>query len=81
MEEDEKLIPLAELALPWGKQLLVSGLEYQSGLKMVRLRFREGKHRFTIVDVDADNIAKLAELFTRWSAELTAPADGENDGE
>ncbi len=79
--EDLKQTALSELALPWGTQLRVFELEYESGLKMVRLRFRQGKHRFTDVDVDADNVAKLAELFSQWSAALTAPADGEDDGE
>lgn len=79
--EDEKLTALAELALPWGTQLRVFELEYPSGLKMVRLRFRQGKHRFTDVDVDADNVAALAGLFGQWSTTLVTPAEGEDDGE
>lgn len=79
--DDEKLTPLADIALPWGKQLQVSELVYESGLKMLRLRFREGKHRFTIVDVDAAGIGRLAELFTAWSTANPTPADGEDDGE
>ena len=78
--DDEKVTPLAELALPWGKQLIVSELAYESGLKMLRLRFREGKHRFTIVEIAPDNITQLGELFSQWTAAQIVPAEGEDDG-
>lgn len=78
--DDEKLTPLHELALPWGRHLQVSELEYESGMKMLRLRFREGKHRFTIVDLDTASVAALSEMLAAWTAANAAPADGEDDG-
>lgn len=82
MNSDQTLTPLAEFALPWGKHLWLSELTYEGGLKTLRLRFREGKHRFTDVDIDAATAARLAELFAQWSsANPAVPADGEDDGE
>lgn len=78
--DDEKLTPLHELALPWGRHLQVSDLEYESGMKMLRLRFREGKHRFTIVDLDSAAVTALSGILTSWSAANATPADGEDDG-
>ncbi len=36
---------------PWGKELLVQVLLYRSGMRLARLRIREG-HRFTVLDLD-----------------------------
>ena len=49
-----------QLAAPWGKEIVVQGLAFESGLTMVRLRIREGR-RFTVLDLDAASAAKLAE--------------------
>jgi hypothetical protein len=79
--DDETLTPLSEFILPWGHQLKVSELAYESGLKFLRLRIRQGKHRFTDIDLDAGNAAKLSELFATWAAQQPAPAEGEDHRE
>jgi hypothetical protein len=42
---------------PWGKELLVQTIRYRSGMRIARLRIREGR-RFTVLDLD--------ELTARW---------------
>lgn len=65
---DETVTPMRGMALPWAKELEVQEVAYESGLQMLRLRFREGRHRFTIVDLDAGTAAELGELLTGWAA-------------
>ncbi len=60
--------PVHKLALPWGKELDMQEVAYDSGLRMVRLRFREGRHRFTVIDLDADTAARLGDLLSSWAA-------------
>ena len=37
---------------PWGKELVVQALSYESGMRLARVRIREGR-RFTVLDLDA----------------------------
>ena len=49
---------------PWGKELLVQSLSFESGMRMARLRIREGR-RFTVVDLDDATIAWLERTLRR----------------
>lgn len=61
MEEtgEAEVTNLGQMAAPWGKELLVQSLRYRSGLRLARLRIREGS-RFTVLDVDAPTASWLA---------------------
>lgn len=65
---DETVTAVAKLALPWGKEVDVQHVAYESGLRMLRLRIREGR-RFTIIDLDADAAGRLGGLAAAWAAE------------
>lgn len=65
---DETVTVLDKLTLPWAKEVEVQEVVYEGGLKMLRLRFREGKHRFTIVDLDQATAGRLGELLVRFGA-------------
>ncbi|WP_051340699.1 DUF6967 family protein [Azospirillum halopraeferens] len=60
------------VALPWGKEMLIQEVVYDTGLRLLRLRIREGR-RFTVVDLDARAIARLRALTDGW----TDVAEGE----
>ncbi len=62
---DETVTPLADMALPWGKELTVQDVVFEGGLKVLRLRFREGR-RFTIVDLDAASAEALSKQLAGW---------------
>lgn len=64
---DETVISLEKLALPWSKEVEIQEVAYESGLKTLRLRFREGRHRFTIIDVDASTARQLGTLLGDWA--------------
>lgn len=63
---DETVTVLAKLALPWSKEVEVHQLAYESGLKMLRLRFKEGRARFTMIDIDAATARTLGGLLAEW---------------
>ena len=57
---EETVAPLAEIAAPYGREVVLQDVTHESGMRMLRLRIREG-HRFTIMDLDADTATLLAE--------------------
>jgi len=70
---EQSVSDIAALELPFARQLAISNVEFDSGLNMLRLTFREGR-RFTVIDLDASSAAKLAALMGKWaqvSAEKT----------
>jgi hypothetical protein len=61
---DETVSTLDAFAAPYGRDVTLESVEHESGLRMLRIRIREGR-RFTIMDIDADTA-------TRWSAVMCA---------
>lgn len=64
---DETVTPVDRITLPWAKEVEVQDIGYDSGLHMLRLRFREGRHRFTTIDLDAATAGQLAKLLAEWA--------------
>ncbi len=58
---EAEVIELGRVTAPWGKELVVQALHYGSGMRLARLRIREG-HRFTMLDVDAATADWLTEI-------------------
>lgn len=65
---EETVAALDKLALPWGKEMELQHVAYDGGLRMLRLRIREGR-RFTIIDLDAGTAGRLGGLLAAWAAE------------
>jgi len=65
MSTSEVVTEIAELSAPWGRRIKLSEIAYESGLKMMRLRIREGT-RFTIVELDAPTATALGEALLAW---------------
>ena len=64
----ETVAPLDEFEAPYGRQIKLEGVEHESGMRMLRLRIREGK-RFTVLDIDEDTAR-------HWGLALCSWADG-----
>ncbi|MBF0167786.1 MAG: hypothetical protein HQL45_09160 [Alphaproteobacteria bacterium] len=62
---------LAHMPAPWGREVKLIRLTYDSGFEMLRLAIKEGK-RFTTLDLDAASASKLAGLIAGW-AETRSP--------
>lgn len=67
MEEtgDAEVADIGRMAAPWGKDLLVQTIRYRSGMRIARVRIREGR-RFTVLDLD--------ETTARWLTDALAMA-------
>lgn len=63
---DEIIRPLDEFPAPYGRQVKLEAVEYESGLRMLRLRIREGK-RFTVMDLDEDTARHWAAIMRDWA--------------
>jgi hypothetical protein len=69
----ESVARLAEFSAPYGREVVLQDVTHESGLRMLRVRIREG-HRFTIMDVDAATAAQFGRAMCDW-AEAAAPSD------
>ncbi|EME69587.1 hypothetical protein H261_12654 [Paramagnetospirillum caucaseum] len=65
----EAVTPLATLAAPWSREISFSAVEHESGLRILRMRIKEGRARFTIVDLDEATVAQMMAVMGEWSPE------------
>lgn len=64
---EEKITPLAEIEAPWSRHITLSAVDHDSGLRMMRVRIKEGRARFTIIDLDEKTALALAGQFRDWA--------------
>lgn len=57
---------IASLMLPFSKTVGLKNVEYEGGMDMLRLAFREGR-RFTTIDLDRDSAQKLGQELLTWA--------------
>lgn len=62
---EETVEDLAVVNAPWNKEITVRGVRYDSGLRMLRVRIREGR-RFTDLELDAETAAALTKAMDDW---------------
>ena len=65
----EKVTEIAELDLPYRRHARLREVEFDGGMKMVRLVLREGR-RITQVDLDATSAHRLGTLLADAAARL-----------
>ena len=58
--DDAEVVDLGHAIAPWGKELRIQTVRYQSGMRLARLRIREGR-RFTVLDLDIATAVWLRE--------------------
>ncbi len=69
---DETVTDIAELDLPFHRRASLKDVQFDGGLKMLRLTLREGR-RFTIIDMDAASADRMGALMVAWAAQDNAP--------
>jgi Family of unknown function (DUF6967) len=67
----ETVVPLTQFAAPYGRDVVLQAVEHESGLRMLRVRIREGR-RFTVMDLDPDTAARWGEAMRDWAADAAA---------
>ncbi|MEQ1695680.1 MAG: hypothetical protein ABL901_07550 [Hyphomicrobiaceae bacterium] len=63
---DPVVTDIERIEAPFRRQLVLQDVAHESGLKMLRIRIREGT-RFTILDVDAPVARQWGELMLAWA--------------
>ncbi|MGE5545901.1 MAG: DUF6967 family protein [Solirubrobacterales bacterium] len=64
---EENVTPLATLNAPWSREVSLSAVDHESGLRMLRVRIKEGRARFTILDLDPPTARAWAEAMLEWA--------------
>lgn len=62
----EKLRQIASYELPYMRKAELREVEFDSGLKMLRLVLREGK-RITQIDLDVDSAHAISRAMQTWA--------------
>lgn len=57
---------LTKIAAPYGREIVLESVEHESGLRMLRIRIREG-NRFTIMDIDEDTAGRWSTVMSAWA--------------
>ena len=70
---------ISQLEAPFRRHILLQDVAHESGLKMLRVRIREGT-RFTILDIDAPTARLWGERMLAW-ADANAHAGAAPGGE
>lgn len=66
-EPDETITTLSTIAAPWGREVTLQSVDHASGLKMLRVRIREGRARFTILDIDSRTAQAWGQAMLDWA--------------
>ena len=68
----ETVTRLERFQAPYGREVELQEVLYESGMKLLRLRIREGK-RFTIMDLDPETAARWARVMGDWASRNQPP--------
>ena len=73
-DDTATLSELAEHELPFGRRVRLMDVDYQNGLHLLRLIWREGT-RITQIDIDAASADLLAAELKAWAMAHKSDAD------
>lgn len=62
---NESVSTLDQFDAPYGRQVTLDSIEHESGLRMLRIRIREGR-RFTVMDIDEGTAIRWAAVMRTW---------------
>ena len=60
------MLPVDEFDAPYGRKVKLEAVEYESGLRMLRLRIREGS-RFTVMELDEATARRWIAAMNSWA--------------
>jgi hypothetical protein len=63
---EETVTDISHFEAPYGRRILLQNVSHESGLKLLRVRLREGS-RFTILEIDAPTARLWGEAMLRWA--------------
>jgi len=62
----ETVSELDRFEAPWHKQVTLQDVRHESGLRMLRVRIKEGT-RFTVMDIDEATAAHWGKAMSEWA--------------
>ncbi len=65
LSTQETITDLETINAPWNKTMTLQEIAYEGGMKMLRLRIKEGK-RFTDLELDIETLKKLNNSLSNW---------------
>jgi len=68
---NESVTALDSFAAPYGREVTLESVEYESDLRMFRIRIREGR-RFTVMDIDEDTAMRWGSAMSTWADKARA---------
>jgi hypothetical protein len=75
---DPAITDIERIDAPYRRQILLQDVTHESGMKVMRVRIREG-NRFTIIDIDAPTARIWGECMLAWSAANAAASHVNNE--
>lgn len=57
---------MGDFPAPWNRHITLQAVEHDSGLRMLRVRIKEGT-RFTVMDIDAKTATRWAAAMADWA--------------
>jgi hypothetical protein len=79
-DEGETKTRLVTLKAPYGREVRLDDVRFESGMRLMRVIIREGQ-RFTLMDIDAATAKTWGEAMTRWAAEAEVEPAPETEPE
>lgn len=61
---------LDTIAAPYGREIWLTEVDFESGMRLLRVTIREGT-RYTILDLDAATADRWAQSMSGWAATQT----------
>lgn len=68
-EFEDEVNDLGRIELPYGKEVRLAEIVYESGMRLVRMRLREGK-RHTVIEVDPASAAAWGKTLSDWASSV-----------
>lgn len=65
MSAQDSITDLEIINAPWNKTVTLQEVAYEGGMKMLRLRIKEGK-RFTDLELDIETLRHLNSSISNW---------------
>lgn len=65
---EETVAVLDAFAAPYGRKITLESVQHESGLRMLRMRIREGS-RFTVMDIDEDTAMRWSSVMSNWAGD------------
>lgn len=61
---------LETITAPYGRELRLEDVQFESGMRLLRITICEGR-RITTLDIDAETATAWSEAMARWAGRVT----------